>query len=81
MITESDRISDALASAEQIWPELQSDRGALLRRILETGIREIEKQAATANPARLNAIAKSAGLLDGVWPTNWREELSSEWPA
>jgi hypothetical protein len=81
MITESDRIAEALANAEQIWPDLRSDRGALLRLILETGMQEIAKQAKAANPTRLNAIGSSAGSLDGVWPANWREELRDEWPA
>jgi hypothetical protein len=81
MITESDRIADALASAERIWPELRSDRASLLKRILETGMQEVEKQAAALDPARLSAVAKSAGSLNGVWPTNWREELRDEWPA
>jgi hypothetical protein len=81
MITESDRITDALAVAETIWPELGRDRAALLRKILETGIDALEARVSERRAVRLAAVEESAGLLTDVWPANWREELSDEWPA
>ena len=81
MITESDRIAEALESAATLWPELGADRGLLLRKILETGAEAIEQQVRDRNESRRLAVAKSAGSLDGVWPANWRDELRDEWPA
>jgi hypothetical protein len=81
MITESDRIAEALEAASTIWPELESDRGLLLRKILETGAEAIEQQVRARNESRRTAVEKSAGSLDGVWPANWRDELRDEWPA
>lgn len=81
MITESDRISEALEAASTLWPDLGADRGLLLRRILETGAEAIEQQVMARNENRRLAVAKSAGSLDGVWPANWRDELRDEWPA
>jgi hypothetical protein len=81
MITESDRIADALSVAETIWPELAHDRSALLRKILETGIDELQARVSQRRAARLAAVAESAGLFTDVWPANWREELRDEWPA
>lgn len=81
MITESDRIADALSVAETIWPELAQDRAALLRKILETGIETLEARISDRGAARLAAVEQSAGLLTDVWPANWRAELRDEWPA
>ena len=81
MITESDRIAKTLSSAALLWPELAEDRGALLRKVLETGMEQVETQAEVRVQSRHRAIAKSAASLTGIWPTNWREELRDEWPA
>jgi len=81
MITESDRLASALEVAAQLWPEAENDKGALLRRILETGIDAIEQQAAGRLRDRQAAIRRSAGAMTSVWPANWREELRDEWPA
>jgi hypothetical protein len=81
MITESDRIAKTLGSAALLWPELANDRGALLRKVLETGMEQVERQAEAKAQSREVAIAKSAGSLTGIWPSNWREELRAEWPA
>ena len=81
MITESDRIAEALESAATLWPELRADRGQLLRKIVETGADAIDQQVRTRNESRRLAVTNSAGSLDGVWPANWRDELRDEWPA
>lgn len=80
MITETDQISQALDTADQIWPELGGDRAALLRKIIEAGVHELENQQTLKREARLSQIKKLAGSMDEVWPKNWREELSQEWP-
>ena len=81
MITESDRIAEALELAALKWPEHSEDRGALLRKILEIGLDSLSQSASQETSARLQQIAKAAGSMDGIWPKNWREELSQDWPA
>ena len=81
LITESDRIAEALESAATLWPDLGADRGLLLRKILETGADAIDQQVMARNENRRLAVAKSAGSLAGVWTANWRDELRDEWPA
>jgi hypothetical protein len=81
MITESDRISQAVESASMIWPELQGDRSALLKRILESGVVLVEQQAKDLVTAKRKAIETAAGSMEGIWPANWRSELRDEWPA
>ena len=81
MITESDRIAEALELAALKWPEHSGDKGALLRKILEIGLDSLTQSASQETSARLQQIAKAAGSMDGTWPKNWREELSQDWPA
>jgi hypothetical protein len=81
MITESDRLAHALESAAELWPDAKDDKGALVRRIVESGIEAVELQVAKRLSDRRVAIARSAGAMTSVWPANWRQELRDEWPA
>lgn len=80
MITETDQISQALSQAAKMWPELAGQRTLLLRKLLEVGIQTVEQGLENDTAQRLAAIDKLAGSMDGVWPTNWREELAEDWP-
>ena len=80
MITETDEISEALAHAERLWPELQGQRSQLLRRILELGTQQLLKTTNHAASERTVLVQNLAGSLNGLWPTNWREELADDWP-
>lgn len=81
MITESDRLAKALDSAQSLWPEIQGDRGALLRRIIDAGVDVIERDRADQDNLRHTLISGLAGSMAGVWPAGWRDELRDEWPA
>jgi hypothetical protein len=81
MITESDRLAEALQIAAKLWPEANGDKGVLLRRILEIGVDAVERELAERDESRLGALSAAAGSLTGVWPVAWREELRDEWPA
>lgn len=81
MITETDSVSKALEQAGELWPDLKTDRAALLRRILEEGVASISNRVDRDKAVRLNAIESLSGSMTGVWPKNWRAELDSEWPA
>jgi hypothetical protein len=80
MITESDEIARALSAAAKLWPELANDRAALLRKILESGVNELDRQLEARRDERRTAIAKSAGAFNGTWPRDVRSELRDEWP-
>ena len=81
MITESDRLSEGLTRAAELWPEVSHDKGQLLRRLVDTGVDVVLQESATRTHARMNAIHRIAGSLSGVWPESWRDELRDEWPA
>jgi len=81
MITESDRLSEGLTRAAEIWPEVSDDKGQLLRRLVETGVDTVLQESAARTQERAKAIYRVAGSLSGVWPDSWREELRDEWPA
>lgn len=80
MITETDQLSQALGKAEQIWPELQGKRTDLLRKVLEVGIDAIEEQSSEATKLRVATVEKLSGAMDGIWPSNWKQELAEDWP-
>lgn len=81
MITESDRITQALDAVAARWPELANDPGQQLRRVLEIGIEQLLAETAAIRAERAAALGKVAGSMPEVWPSSWREELRDEWPA
>ena len=80
MITETDRLTHALDVAAAIYPELESNRGALLRRVLDVGIDAVLAHDTQVANARKQRILELSQQMSGVWPENWREELLTEWP-
>jgi hypothetical protein len=80
MITETDQLTEALAQAERIWPELAGQKTLLLRKLLEVGITTIERESAERSSQRLTQIQKLAGSMDSTWPSNWKQELGGDWP-
>lgn len=81
MITETDQLSQALAQAAKLWPELADQRSLLLRKVLEVGIETIEQEATRKTKTRLGGVEKLAGSMSGVWPANWKQELAEDWPS
>jgi hypothetical protein len=80
MITETDQITQGLSQAAKQWPELAEQRTLLLRKIIEAGLEAINLEDAHRAQSRLASVKKIAGSMDGIWPTNWREELAEDWP-
>ena len=80
MITESDRLSEGLARAAELWPEASGDKGLLLRHIVDAGVGTVLNESTSRAHRRTETIQRLAGSLSGVWPTTWREELRDEWP-
>ena len=74
MITETDRLTHALDVAAAIYPELDSNRGALLRRVLDVGIDAVLAHDTQVANTRKQRILELSQQMSGVWPENWREE-------
>ena len=81
MITETDQLSQAIAQAAKLWPELADQRTLLLRKVLEVGIETIEQESTQRTKSRSAGVEKLAGSMTGVWPTNWKQELAADWPS
>ena len=80
VISEYNQLSEAIAQAALIWPELAEQRTRLLWKVIEAGIEAIEAGATGSTGYRLSHVQKLAGSMDGVWPPNWRAELTRDWP-
>jgi len=81
MVTETDRLAQAMDAAAELWPEIAADRGALLRKILQQGMDSVENERTARVEARRTAVRRSAGALTGLWPDGGRDQLRDEWPA
>jgi hypothetical protein len=80
VIEETTELAVALDKASLLWPELEDQRTQLLHKILEAGIREIEREPLKFASNRIAAVQNIAGSMEDVWPENWKEELSEDWP-
>lgn len=80
VLEEDEQIAHAISVAAKLWPEIANHREMLLGEILEAGLEELEKISKSQHINRLDAIEKNAGVMNDVWPDNWREELRNDWP-
>lgn len=80
MITETDDIRRAIDEAAERWPELESDRAALLRRLIMEGARSGAEEAVRARLEYLAALDAVAGSFTGVYPPGAARQLAEEWP-
>jgi hypothetical protein len=75
MLTETDQLSAALDDAALVWPELNGDRAALLRRLVQAGHESVR---VTGGVHQL--VLDAAGAATGAYPRGARAELLGEWP-
>jgi glutathione S-transferase len=80
VITESDRIAEALDDAAKRWPADAHNRGRLLVRLVEEGIRVIHQDHDRRQTAWVEAVRETAGVLPGVYGSRYLEELREDWP-
>jgi predicted nuclease with RNAse H fold len=80
VITETEHVTNAISLAAKLWPEIETHPEMLLGKILEIGIEEIERLARHPDTNRHEALSVIAGSMDGIWPSNWREQLRDDWP-
>lgn len=79
MITETDEIAAAIDAAAVRWPEIADERAELLRRLIQSGVADLNNQDARRLALKREAIRASAGSMTGMWPAGWLDELRSEW--
>lgn len=79
-ITETDDIKKALDVARRHWPQLADKPNALIRQLVFTGQKAVERDLAAIDHAREEAIESTKGGLAGVYRPGHLEELRSEWP-
>ena len=81
VITETDRVAQALDDAAQRWPEDRNSRSRLLLRLVEEGHRALLDEAAERRKARLAAIRRTSGALKGTYDADYLARLRADWPA
>ena len=80
VITESDRIAEALDAAARRWPADAHNRGRLLVRLVEEGMVVIRQDHERRQAAWAEAVRETAGVLAGVYGPRYLEELRKDWP-
>ncbi|HEV7723123.1 MAG TPA: hypothetical protein VGO60_17665 [Iamia sp.] len=79
-ITETDEVRAALDRAARRWPEESARPSRLLLRLIESGQHALDREEAEARERRRKAVRETAGMLTGVYPPGYLEELRNEWP-
>ncbi len=80
VITESDRLADALDAAAKRWPADAHNRAKLLMHLVEEGIRVVDLDHERRQAARAKAVRETAGALAGAYGHRYIEELREDWP-
>lgn len=81
LITESDRVAQALDDAARRWPADSRNRAKLLLHLVEEGHRAVVGQQESEVRERRNAVARTSGALTGVYGEGYLDELRDDWPA
>jgi hypothetical protein len=80
VITETDEVARALDDAAARWPEDRDRRAKLVLHLLNEGHRALVEADARVLAGRLEALARTSGLLTGVYDTDYLSRLREEWP-
>jgi hypothetical protein len=79
-LTETDELAAALDEAAKRWPEDAGSRSRLLLRLVKAGQGALEMELGRERERRRAAVEHTAGVLTGVYPPDYLEQLRSEWP-
>lgn len=78
LVTETDELAEALDAAAVRWPGLS--RAQLLRRLALEGHRAAADVQEERRRQRIEAVRKYSGILTGLYPPGYLEQLRDEWP-
>jgi hypothetical protein len=81
LITETQKVADALDEAARRWPEDRHSRAKLLLHLVEEGHRALIGEAGERRQTRLSAIRRTSGALAGSYDGGYLERLREDWPA
>ena len=80
LLTESDRLREALQQAGARWPEDRDRPTALLLHLIDEGRHALDAEADERRRRRLHAIQHAADGLEGVYYPGHLAELREDWP-
>lgn len=78
-VTESDELTAVLDAAEVRWPGLS--RAQLLAKLALEGGRAEQLAENARRRRRLALIHEHSGTLTGTYPSDYLEQVRTEWPA
>jgi regulator of sirC expression with transglutaminase-like and TPR domain len=80
VITETDEVARALDDAAKRWPADSNSRAKLLVHLVEEGHRALGGRAERAVRDRREAIARTSGVLTGIYGDGYLRRLREDWP-
>jgi hypothetical protein len=81
LIVETDPITRALGQAAKRWPDERSRPSRLLIHLIEKGEQALTHDETAADAGVVNAVAKTRGVLTGVYGPGYLDQLRGDWPA
>lgn len=81
VITETEQVTRALDDAARRWPADSSNRAKLLLHLLQEGHRAVVGQQESQVRDRRDAIARTSGVLTGMYDEGYLSGLREDWPA
>ena len=80
VVTESEAVARALDAAARRWPEDRDNRARLLLHLLEEGHRALAEGQERGNQAYREAVARTSGVLTGLYGEGYLDALREDWP-
>lgn len=81
MITETEKVAQALNDAGARWPADKDNRAKLLLHLLEEGHKAVIGQQESEVRERRHAVHRTSGALTGLYGEAYLSELRDDWPA
>ena len=63
-----------------LWPDQRDDRTALLKMVIEDGMKVTNSKYEEFSRNRLEALQRLIAIGTGLWPADWDETRKAEWP-
>jgi len=80
VITETDDVAKALDDAAECWPAERGNRRQLLLRLVQEGHRAMTGREEAGAAHRRDAVARTSGVLTGVYGPDYLSRLRADWP-